>query len=37
VSVANGLEPLSPIQEKGIAVLEDQFLVFQKRFFDLIK
>ena len=37
VSVANGLEPLSPIQEKGIAVLEDQFLVFQKRFFELIK
>jgi hypothetical protein len=37
VSVANGLEPLSPIQEKGITVLEDQFSVFQKRFFELIK
>jgi hypothetical protein len=37
VSVANGLEPLSIIQEKGIAVLEDQFLAFQKRFFELIK
>ncbi len=37
VSVANGLEPLSPAQEKGINLLEDQFLEFRKRFFELIK
>jgi hypothetical protein len=37
VTVATGLEPLSASQEKGITVLEDQFLVFQKRFFELIK
>jgi hypothetical protein len=36
-SVASGLEPLSNSQEKGITLLEDQFLIFQKRFFELIK
>jgi hypothetical protein len=36
-SVASGLEPLSSSQEKGITLLEDQFVVFQKRFFELIK
>ena len=36
-SVASGLEPLSTSQEKGITLLEDQFVVFQKRFFELLK
>ena len=37
LAVANGLEPLSTSQEKGITLLEDQFVVFQKRFFELLK
>lgn len=36
VAVANSIEPLAPSQEKGIGVLEEEFLVFQKRFFELI-
>ena len=36
VAVANSIEPLAPSQEKGIGVLEQEFLVFQKRFFELI-
>jgi hypothetical protein len=37
LAVANSIEPLSSSQEKGIAVLEEEFLLFQKRFLELIR
>ncbi len=37
VAVATSIEPLSTSQEKGIGLLEEQFVVFQKRFFAMLK
>jgi len=37
VAVATSIEPLSVSQEKGIGLLEEQFIDFQKRFFAMLK
>ena len=37
VAVATSIEPLSISQEKGIGLLEEQFVDFQKRFFSMLK
>ncbi len=36
-TVATSIEPLSASQEKGIGLLEEQFIDFQKRFFVMLK
>ena len=37
VAVATSIEPLSPSQEKGIGLLEEEFKKFKIRFYEMIK
>ena len=37
VDVATAIEPLSSKQEEGITLLEEEFVVFRQRFYELIK